>query len=114
MRRCTFVALFAVFLHAFAPLLAGAAPEGRTYQVELCTAHGVVTIAVDSHGAPVPPAANPDHCQSCAFYYAAPPSAGSGFPAPATTAQVRAVVPPPVRASKTRTASRPRAPPNAA
>jgi len=70
-RRSTLVALLAVLLHALAPLLANAAPGTAVEHVQLCTAQGVVTIAVESGGAPAGTSAAPDHCSVCAFHAAA-------------------------------------------
>jgi hypothetical protein len=65
-RRSALVALVAILLHALSPLLANASPQTVPDHVELCTALGVVTLPVDSDGAPAGPA-GPEHCPVCAF-----------------------------------------------
>jgi hypothetical protein len=112
-RRSGFVALFAVFLHAFAPLLASAAPRDATYQVELCTAHGTVTVVVDADRAPAQGPVFPDHCQDCAFHCAAPPSARAELGPQPELALPRAITLQPPGFRQPRTAARPRAPPTA-
>jgi hypothetical protein len=114
MRRTAWIALLAVLLHAFAPLLAGAAPADAPYHVELCTALGTVTVELDAGTTPAPSRASPDHCQACAFHCAAPTAARTE-PAPQPAGmRPRAFAPQPACCSRTRTASRPRAPPSAA
>jgi hypothetical protein len=66
-RRSALVALAAILLHALAPLLANASPQAAVDHVELCTALGVVTVQVQSDGAPAGVPATPDHCPICAF-----------------------------------------------
>jgi hypothetical protein len=67
-RRSALLALLAVLLHALAPLLANAAPGGAAVDhVQLCTAQGIVTVEVESGGAPAGKPAAPDHCSVCAF-----------------------------------------------
>jgi hypothetical protein len=105
------VALFAVLLHAFMPLLASAAPRAAIDHVELCTAQGVVTIEADSGGAPGTP--SPDHCPDCAFHAAMPAPARSAHAPRPPAAVPRAFARQPSSFAPPRTASRPRAPPTA-
>jgi hypothetical protein len=66
-RRSALLALLAVLLHALAPLLANAAPVAAVDHIQLCTAQGIVTVEVESGGAPAGKPAAPDHCSVCAF-----------------------------------------------
>ena len=106
MRWKVFLALLALALHALAPLRAGASPQ----LVELCTAHGVVTVQLDGgDGVPASPAA--EHCSICVFQsanaaplHALPVLQVATAGRPSLKLQPAVSVPP-------RTASRPRAPP---
>ena len=110
MRWKVLLALLAVALHALAPLRAGAAPQQQ--QVELCTAHGVVTVQVDAEGgAPASPSAL-EHCSVCVFPagIAAPAQALPAAPA-AAAGKLSLLRPQPVVPAPARTAARPRVPP---
>jgi DUF2946 family protein len=109
-RRSALPALFAVLLQAFAPLLAGAAPGAAIDHVEICTAQGVVQVAVDTGGAPSPSGA-PEHCPACATHGAITASAVATPSAPPACTAAATSEHPPVVPAPTRTASRPRAPP---
>jgi len=77
-RRSALLALFAVVLHALAPLLANAAPGAAVDHIELCTAQGFVTVEVESGGAPAGRLPAPGHCPVCGFQtvIAIPPCVG--------------------------------------
>ena len=111
-RPSALAALLAVLLHTLAPLVAGAAPGGATQRVELCTAHGVVTIEVPADADGAPALAAPDHCQSCASHCAAAPAAGGrGALPPVAGTALRAPVPQFDCRTHALASCRPRAPP---
>jgi hypothetical protein len=110
-RRSALLALLAVLLHALAPLYANAAPAGTVDHVQLCTAQGVVTVEVESGGAPAGTPSAPDHCSVCAFQgsVAAPSQAA---PVPHAMADTAIAAPDlPLPRSAACVSARPRAPP---
>jgi len=110
-RRSALVALVAILLHALAPLLANASPQTALDHVELCTALGVVTVPVDSDGAPAGAPSAPEHCPICAFQpFVASAMRSAHAPLVAAADAIAAKRPHP-RACPTRLGARPRAPP---
>jgi hypothetical protein len=110
-RRSAFLALSAVLLQAFAPLLAGAAPGAAVDHMEICTAQGVVQVAVDADNAPGQSTVAPEHCPACATHGAvAAPALRPQAQQPASAVPI-AVRQPAAVFVAAYPASRPRAPP---
>jgi hypothetical protein len=110
-RRSALVALAAMLLHALAPLLANASPQAAPDHVELCTALGVVTVPVDSDGAPARAPAAPEHCPICAFQTVVAAVTATAHAPLAASANAIAVERPQPLGCSAPLGARPRAPP---
>jgi hypothetical protein len=109
--RSALLALFAVLLHAAAPLFASQARSAPAGHIELCTAQGTITVQAGGGDAPPANPAAPDHCSICAFHHCV---AAAMFSAPAPQAPVYGAVSAPQRAVPPvvpLVSARPRAPP---
>lgn len=114
-RRTAWYALAAMLFYSLAPLLP--TPAAAATLVQICTVHGIVTIAVPDGEEPAPAGAMPD-CLACALTVHAGPNAQAFLPADVTVplpAPPPSAAPLPVfdsdRAGMAVTNAKPRAPP---